>query len=316
VLDTATSFAGGALGVLTVVIAVDSLGAGEAGTGLLNAATGIGGIAAGLVAGWVVLRRLDVGIVAGCLISFVGLIVLGTTHDMAPALLAIGIAVGAILLLDVILATVLQRLVPDEERGRAMGVIQIPGGLASIAGAFTAPLIAERFGVATALAIIAVVSTVLGLTAVAVLRPTGVLAGSGLDPRRLELLRSSVFGGVLPIRIEAAARRLQLVEVGSGQRVIEQGDVADRVYIIDSGAFAVSQRTADGGSVELRRLGPGEVFGEIGVLSAVARTATVTATSAGRLFALDRDGFLGLVDAGPGLTTQLLDRYRGTWDRS
>src|SRR3954469_24200380 len=72
VLDTATSFAGGALGVLTVVIAVDSLGAGEAATGLLNAATGIGGIAAGLVAGWVVLRRLDVGIVAGSLIGAVG----------------------------------------------------------------------------------------------------------------------------------------------------------------------------------------------------------------------------------------------------
>lgn len=316
VLDTATSFAGGALGVLTVVIAVDSLGAGEAATGLLNAATGIGGIVAGIAAGWVVLRRLDVGIVAGCLIAAVGLIVLGTTRDLAPALLAIGIAVGAILLLDVILATVLQRLVPDEERGRAMGVLQIPGGLASIAGAFMAPLIADRFGVASALAIIAIGSAVLGLVAVVVLRPTGVLVSSGLDPRRLELLRSSVFGGVLPIRIEAAARRLVPVEVGAGERVIEQGEVADRVYIIDSGAFAVSQRTADGGSVELRTMGPGEIFGEIGLLTSVPRTATVTATSAGRLFALDRDGFLGLVDAGPGLTTQLLDRYRGTWDRA
>jgi MFS family permease len=227
-----------------------------------------------------------------------------------------GIAVGAILLLDVIMATVLQRLVPDEERGRAMGVIQIPGGLASIAGAFTAPLIADRLGVASALGIVAVATIVLGLTAVAILRPTGVLLGSGLDPRRLELLRSSVFGGVLPIRIEAAARRLQLDDVVSGQRVIEQGDVADRVYLIDTGSFTVSQRTADGGTVDLRTMGPGEVFGEIGVLSAVPRTATVTATSAGRLFSLDRDGFLGLVDAGPGLTTQLLDRYRGTWDRS
>jgi CRP-like cAMP-binding protein len=92
--------------------------------------------------------------------------------------------------------------------------------------------------------------------------------------------------------------------------------VADLVYIIDSGAFDVSQRGATGGSVNLRTLGPGEVFGEIGLLSNVPRTATVTATAPGRLFALDRTGFLGLVDAGPGLTTQLLDRYRGTWDRA
>ncbi len=235
VLDTATSFAGGALGVLTVVIAVDSLGAGEAATGYLNAATGIGGIAAGVAAGWVVLRRLDVGIAAGSLICAAGLLVLGSTHDLAPALFAIGVAVGALLLLDVIMATVLQRLVPDEERGRAMGVIQIPGGIASIAGAFLAPLLADRYGVGTALEVIAVVSIVLGIAAVVVLRPTGVLLGSGLDPRRLELLRGSVFGGVLPIRLEAAARRLEAVDVMGGQTVIEQGAVADRVYIIDFG---------------------------------------------------------------------------------
>ena len=316
VLDTATGFAGGGLGVLTVVIAVDSLGAGEAATGLLNAATGIGGIAAGIAAGWIVLRRLDVGIVAGSLIGAVGLLVLGTTRDLVPALIAIGVAVGALLLLDVITATIVQRLVPDEERGRTMGALQIPSAVASIAGAFMAPLLADQFGVPTALAVIAIGSGVLGLAAVVVLRPSGVLVSSGLDPRRLELLRASVFGGVLPIRIEAAARRLVPVDVVAGQSVIEQGAVADRFYLIDSGTYAVTQRTADGSSVELRTLGPGEVFGEIGLLSAIPRTATVTAASAGRLFALDRDGFLGLVDAGPGLTTQLLDRYRGTWDRT
>jgi hypothetical protein len=197
-----------------------------------------------------------------------------------------------------------------------MGFVQIPGGLASIVGAFTAPLLADQFGVATALEVIAIVSTVLGLAAVVVLRPTGVLVTSGLDPRRLELLRASVFGGVLPIRLEAASRRLQAVDVAQAQRVIEQGDVADRFYVIDSGTYTVTQRASDGSDVELRTLGPGDVFGEIGLLSSVPRTATVTAASAGRLYALDRDGFLGLVDAGPGLTTQLLDRYRGTWDRT
>ena len=316
VLDTATSFAGGGLGVLTVVIAVDSLGAGEAATGLLNAATGIGGIAARIAAGWVVLRRLDVGIVAGSMIGAAGLLVLGATHDLVPALIAIGIAVGALLLLDVITATIVQRIVPDEERGRAMGMLQIPSATASIAGAFAAPLLADRLGVMSALAIIAIGSAALGLTSVVVLRGSGALVASGLDPRRLELLRASVFGGVLPIRLEAAARRLKAVDITDGQTVIQQGDVADRFYLIDAGTFQVSQRTGDGPSVDLRTIGPGDVFGEIGLLSSVPRTATVTATSAGRVFALDRDGFLGLVDAGPGLTTQLLDRYRGTWDRS
>jgi hypothetical protein len=312
VLDAATSFVGGGLGVLTVVIAVDSLGAGEAGTGYLNAATGIGGITAGIVAGWVVLRRLDTGVIAGSVIAGAGLAVLAWTHDLGPALVAIGVAVGAVLLLDVINATILQRAVPDEERGRAMGILQISSSITAIAGAFAAPILAGLYGVGVALLTIGAIAALVGLASVALLRPSGVLTSSGLDARRLELLRASPFGGILPARLEAASRELVPVEVRAGQTVIEQGDAADLFYVIDQGTFRVSQRPATGDPVTLRTMGPGEVFGEIGLLTSSPRTATVTAESDGRLFALDRAGFLGLVDAGPGLTTQLLDRYRGS----
>ena len=312
VLDAATSFVGGGLGVLTVVIAVESLGAGEAATGYLNAAPGIGGIVAGIVAGWVVLRRLDVGVIGGSVIAGAGLSVLAWAHDLAPALAAIGVAVGALLLLDVIAATILQRMVPDAERGRAMGVLQVSSSVTAIAGAFTAPLLADVYGVGAALLTIGVAAALVGLASVALLRPSGVLASSGIDGRRLELLRSSVFGGLLPARLEAAARELVPVEVRAGQSVIEQGAAADRFYFIDRGRFRVAQRSPGGELVELRTMGPGEVFGEIGLLTSAPRTASVTAESDGRLFWLDREGFLGLVNAGPGLTTQLLDRYRGS----
>ena len=55
----------------------------------------------------------------------------------------------------------------------------------------------------------------------------------------------------------------------------------------------------------------GEVFGEIGLLSAVPRTATVTAATDVRLAVLDKNAFLELVSAGPGLTYSLLDLHRG-----
>jgi MFS family permease len=310
VLDAATSFVGSGLGVLTVVVAVDSLGAGEAGTGYLNAAIGIGGVLAGIVAGWVVLRRLDAGIVGASVVCGVGLVALASTRDLAPALVAIGVAVGALLLLDVINETILQRTVPDAERGRAMGVLQVPSAAAAIIGAFVAPVLADLYGVAAALIAIGVLATLIGAASVLLLRPTGALAPSRLDPRRLEVLRTGGFAGLLPARLETAARRLVPLDVRAGEPVIDQGGTADHAYFIDSGRFKVEQRSAGGDVTELRTMGPGEMFGEIGLLRSEPRTATVTAESDGRLFVLDREGFLGLVNAGPGLTTQLLDRYR------
>jgi hypothetical protein len=188
--------------------------------------------------------------------------------------------------------------------------LEVASAFTAIVGSFAAPLIADRFGVDVALEGIAVVGVVVGIGSVALMRQGRSLV-SGLDQRRLDVLRSSVFGGLLPIRLEEAARALVPVAVQAGQAVIKQGDVAVRFYFIDAGSFKVSQRGPGGGLIDLRVLGPGEVFGEIGLLTSAPRTATVTAMSNGRLFALDREGFLGLVNAGPGLTTQLLDRYRG-----
>jgi CRP-like cAMP-binding protein len=107
-------------------------------------------------------------------------------------------------------------------------------------------------------------------------------------------------------------RAARVRDVKPGEVIIRQGDEADNFYVIDAGRVQVTQTTGpDAPSRVLRQMGAGEVFGEIGLLSRVPRTATVTALTDGRLVALGKDAFLELVSAGPGLTYSLLDLHRG-----
>ena len=99
----------------------------------------------------------------------------------------------------------------------------------------------------------------------------------------------------------------------AGEVVVREGDPADRFYVIADGSLSVTQG-AEG--KHLRDLGPGDVFGEIGLLRQSLRTATVTATSDGSLLALEAEEFRDLVSAGPGLSTRMLDLYRGALSRT
>jgi CRP-like cAMP-binding protein len=84
-----------------------------------------------------------------------------------------------------------------------------------------------------------------------------------------------------------------------GATVIREGDDADRFYVIAEGCAVVTRRK-DGGSDELARLGPGEYFGEMGMITGQSRNATVTISDEGPAVVLstDRNGFLAAFHAG------------------
>jgi CRP-like cAMP-binding protein len=91
--------------------------------------------------------------------------------------------------------------------------------------------------------------------------------------------------------VEALARKLVRAAVSAGDVVLLEGEESDRFFVIESGLVEVTQ----GGAV-LRREGPGEFFGEIGLLRDVPRTATVTAVEDTVLRTLGRDEFLAAVN--------------------
>ncbi|MBW2170500.1 MAG: TIGR02266 family protein [Deltaproteobacteria bacterium] len=72
-----------------------------------------------------------------------------------------------------------------------------------------------------------------------------------------------------------------------GDIIIEEGSSGDWVYVVNSGTVEIS-KTIDGKKYIVARLGPGEVFGELGFLGSVPRTATARAIGETSVGILDR----------------------------
>ncbi len=312
VVDLTESFVFGGLGVLTVVIAFERLGTGDAGTGLLNAAMGVGGLVGALAAGALVLRRwLVPPMLLGALLLGGAVVIIGLSEQPPVVAIAFAVCATGSLLLSVVATTIVQRIVPGEVLGRVLGVMGTASILAYACGALLLPALSSSLGIAPVLVTLGLVVSV---TALVVIPMLGVHAVQALpdDPVRAMLGAVPQFSGLSPARLERAERRARVVSMVSGEVLIRQGDPADRFYVIAEGTVSVTQVPVDGGpAVTLRQMGPGEVFGEIGLLAGVARTATVSASSGGRLLTLDADTFLELVGNGPGLTFPLLDIHRG-----
>lgn len=312
VISAVGGFVFGGLGVLTVVIATDILREGAAGTGALNAAIGVGGLLGAVAAGVLVLRRrLALPLVVGGIAMVIGIAALGVTSNLLLAAVALALACLGSSIVDIVSLTLLQRLVPDAARGRAIGVIETVGIGTYAAGSLILPIAAAPLGLPLLLGGCAAACLAAVGAGVVILGPR-VGRESTISAAAARFVALPIFAGLSPARLEAAAMHLRPQHVPMGSVVIRQGDIADRLYFIVAGECAVTQVATGGGPARhLRTMGPDELFGEIGLLTGAPRSATVTTVTDVDLLTLEGADFLDLVSAGPGLTSRLLDLHRG-----
>jgi CPA1 family monovalent cation:H+ antiporter len=110
-----------------------------------------------------------------------------------------------------------------------------------------------------------------------------------------------VFSGLPEAELAAIADAASEFEVGQGEEVATEGDFGHAMYAIESGTAEVR---LDGKPP--RKLGPGDVFGEIAAISSGRRTASVVATSPMRLIALFKRDLWALERSAPEAT----ERFR------
>ena len=88
------------------------------------------------------------------------------------------------------------------------------------------------------------------------------------------------------------AGRVRLRGLGDGQPVFRQGDQPDAFYVVRKGVLEVVEEDLEnGGERRLRDLGRGESFGELGLVTAAPRAATVRAIGSADVFEVDKGAF-------------------------
>jgi MFS family permease len=287
-LFAAQTFVDGALGVLVVVLALETLDLGASGVGYLNSVLGVGGIIGGVAAAALVARaRLGTDFGAGIVLWGVPLVLVGIWPEPLVAIVGLAIVGVGNTIVDVSGDTLLQRAVPDEVLARAFAAMESVTLVAVALGSVAAPVLVDVAGDRGALV---VVGAVLPVLAVFSWRSLARMDRAEPVPE-LELLRSlPLFAPLPPPTIEYLAGRLVRRRVTAGETIVTRGERGDRFFVIAEGTVEVASEQGGG-----RRLGAGEFFGEIALLRDVPRTATVVATTDVELLELPGDEFVAAV---------------------
>ena len=121
---------------------------------------------------------------------------------------------------------------------------------------------------------------------------------------------AAIFAALLVSDVRSRLHSVVQRAFKAGDVVFRQGDFPDRLYLIGKGEAEVTKDVRDEAPVVLARLGPGEFFGEIGIISNTPRTATVRAATDLETLSIHRDYFTSLLAYLPSWKERVFEDYR------
>jgi putative ABC transport system ATP-binding protein len=129
-----------------------------------------------------------------------------------------------------------------------------------------------------------------------------------------EFLKSvDLFKQLTPSEIANVADRMETRKYKSGEVVIREGDPGEEFFLIGRGAATVTMQSPGAPEHQVATLGPGDVFGEMALLTDEPRNATVRAVEDMEAYCLGKKDFREALERSVGFKEQIrqiyFDRY-------
>jgi CRP/FNR family transcriptional regulator, nitrogen oxide reductase regulator len=128
---------------------------------------------------------------------------------------------------------------------------------------------------------------------------------------RSRLADLPAFQGLSGDECKDLLQRARMQKLEKGAALFEQGDDADRFFVLADGRLKVTQVTPDGQQVVVRYIGPGEMFGCVAVTGQQAYPGTASAALDSTVVAWSASEAAGLVEKHPRFGAHILRMMSG-----
>lgn len=116
-----------------------------------------------------------------------------------------------------------------------------------------------------------------------------------------------LFLGLSEESVMELARASRFQRVDKGEIVFFQSDPSELAYIVRSGIISLILNSLDGREMVINEMHPGEVFGELGILTKQPRSTSAIARANSELVVIQGRAFIHIIDTEPQLARRMLE---------
>jgi CRP/FNR family cyclic AMP-dependent transcriptional regulator len=121
------------------------------------------------------------------------------------------------------------------------------------------------------------------------------------------LEKVSIFAKLSKQHVENLRKLAKKEKFNKDTTIFFQDDRSDALYVVISGAVKVFQSADDGKERILNTLGPGEIFGELGLLDSSGRSASVATLEPTEVLTITNEDLRALVKASPEVLWRIVE---------